>query len=210
MLPTCSKNLFWPEADNMVPSSDGNMKKHVETEAKAKPELLREMRHMCREWQGWHVRFECAWWDWIMCYCILLYVVIGVWCCCFDWKRCSILNIANMLKKIHHLRGPCWYEIASTPWQMFCYDVTLRRLCACMLSSSTEPSLFEGFLPLLAYCLARVLMVCLICISSGTAEMFCVYIVSVREWNHFLCKWTSRSWVCGAHDCVESHEVYAL
>ena len=24
-----------------------------------------------------------------MGYCILLYVVIGVWCCCFDWKRCS-------------------------------------------------------------------------------------------------------------------------
>ena len=72
MPPTCLKIPWGPEANNIVPSSDGQIRKHVQTEAKGKPELLREMRHKCREWQGWHVRFECAWWGRIMGYCILL------------------------------------------------------------------------------------------------------------------------------------------
>ena len=63
---------------------------------------------------------------------------------------------------------------------MFCYDVTVRRLVACMLSSSTEASLFQGFLPLLHYCCASVLMCRPICLRSGTDEMFCVFGVSTR------------------------------
>ena len=187
MPPTCSKNFLWPEADKMAPSSDANTKKHVQTEAKGKPELVREACHMCMEWQGWHVRFECCLWDGIIGFCILFYLVSGVWCLCLEWNRCSLWNITNIHNKIYQLRGLCSYEIMSTPWKIFCYDVTVRRLVACMLSSSTEPSLCQGFLPLLPYCFGSVLMARLICLRSGRDEVFCVYMFLVREWNHFLC-----------------------